>query len=103
MILSTLLFDALEKNYPRYYKSIGQPKVFVIDERFPPWESYMQRLRSANFAYTMVLKGIPKNFPKDTTLRNYARSIRYLLTALIILFVTLIIVGFLAFGRTGLT
>jgi hypothetical protein len=47
--------------------------------------------------YSMVFRGIPKNFPMDVKLRKLAQLIRYVFAGVIILFVALIVVGYLAF------
>jgi len=49
----------------------------------------------------MAFRGLPKKFPKDVGLRKLAKAIRIAYTATLILFVTLVVVGYL-FYKSGL-
>lgn len=107
MLLVYQLFKLLEKKHPKYYKSIGRPLLLAPADLAEG--SYTRLIKGGFFGYAMVFRGIPKDFPKDTDLRKLAGAIRIALTVLIILFITLIIVGYLFYksgqqfsGLTGL-
>ncbi len=91
------LFKSLKKNHPAYYKLIGEPIIFGP---FLTVESYIQALKGIVFGYAMVFRGIPKKFPKDVGLRKLAKAIHIALTAVIILSITLVIVGYFFYKST---
>ncbi len=77
LLLSELLFRALEKDYPIYYKKIGQP-VSVRAMYIPEPSDISRRYRSNSFLYSLVFKGISVDFPKNRKLRKLAKATRYI-------------------------
>jgi hypothetical protein len=99
MLLGYLLFKSLKKNHVTYYKSIGEP-IIIAPINFTE-DNYIQLLKGGVFAYSIVFKGIPKNFPKDIGLRKLAQAVRIVLTIVLILFIALLISGYF-FYKSGL-
>ena len=99
MFLSHLMFKSLKKNYAAYYKSIGEPMVAMVAPT--TWGNYLQLLKGGIFGYAMVFRGLPRNFPKDVSLRKLAQAVRISLTFVIILFTTLFISAYF-FYKSGL-
>jgi hypothetical protein len=98
-LLSFMFFKTLKKNYATYYKSIGEP-LAIAPVNFTE-SSYAQLLKGSVFLYSMVFRGIPKDFPKDIGLRKLARAIRIVLVILTVLFVTLVVFGYFLY-KSGL-
>ena len=92
MFLGYFLFKSLKKRHAAYYKLIGEP-IIIAPINFTE-ESYTQLLKGGTFAYSMVFRGIPENFPKDVGLRKLAKAIRITLAILLVLTTTLIILGY---------
>jgi hypothetical protein len=88
MLLAVRLFRSLKRNHPKYYKFIGEPKVFGYTDSL---DGYFQRLKGGVFIYSMVFKGVPGNFPKDMQLRKFTKVVRFVFTAVVTLFVALVI------------
>lgn len=65
------------------------------------WGNYIQLLKGAAFGYVLVFRGIPKKFPKDIGLRKLAKAIRIAFTMVVILFITLVIVGYFFYKSTS--
>lgn len=68
------LFQALEKNHPKYYRQIGQPTALRLIA-FPNSPDISRRLRSNAFMLSLASKGIPADFPKDSKLQKIANLI----------------------------
>jgi hypothetical protein len=106
MLLSYLLFRTLKKRHTSYYKTIGEPSVIVTgrlrDTEEEVRSNYIRALKGAVFAYWMVLKGLPKDFPNnDIRLRKLAQVIRIVTTSTVISFTVFLIVTYF-FYRSGL-
>jgi hypothetical protein len=99
MLLVYRLFKSLNKNYSTYYKSIGKPRILAPVNLTE--EGYTQTLRGGVFGYSMLLKGIPKNFPKDAGLIKLAQAIRITLAITLVLFITLVTFGYLFYKSTS--
>jgi len=96
LLTSERLFRVLEKNYPRYYKQIGQPTALRFIA-FPTSSDISRRLRSNALTLSLVFKGIPAGFPKDRKLQKLASAIRYLFAGLFVVFIPLFILFFISF------
>jgi hypothetical protein len=92
MLLAHQLFKLLNKKHTSYYESIGRPHTFVYGNA--TFKEYIQLMKGSLFMYSMVFKGIPKNFPKDKDLRKLAQTIRIIMAVMLVLFISLVIVGF---------
>ena len=99
MLLGYLLFKSLKQNHAKYYKSIGEPRILAPVNLTE--EGYAQTLRGGAFAYSMVFRGIPKNFPKDVKLRKLAQAIRIVFTIVIILFIALLTSAYFFYKSTS--
>lgn len=101
LISTTILYRELRISYPEYYKSIGEPKAFAFTMSFPTSAEYDKRTKGTVFIYSMLGRGIPKDFPKNLKLRRLANVTRYLLALVIVLFVLMIIGSYLTFGKAN--
>jgi hypothetical protein len=101
--LSHTLFKSLKKNHVVYYKSIGEPiaisPINLTEDNFV--QTLAQLQKSVTFIYSTIFKGIPKNFPKDTSLRKLVQAIRITLAVTLVLFITLVGVGYLFYKSTS--
>jgi hypothetical protein len=68
-----------------------QPKVFGYTDSLG---DYAQRLKGTVFVYSMVFKGIQKDFPEDAKLRRLAQVVRRVFAVVIILFGVLVILTY---------
>lgn len=104
IVLNYLFFGSLKKHYPAYYKSIGEPIVLVTigfaDTEEEIIQKYIRSLKSASFVYRMAFRGIPEHFPKNARLRRLAQAIRIVFTIVIILFIALLVSGYLFYKST---
>jgi len=94
MTLTVRLFHSLGKDYPPYFKLIGKPIVFGF-MTIPSMDDYTKRLKALSFIYSMVFKGTPRDFPQDVKLRKLAKAVQYIFSALVILFIVLVVLTYL--------
>lgn len=88
LVSSAILFTALKKKYPKYYKLIGAPTAFPNGYN-PNSDPIARGLSAQGFVLKLLVKGVPANFPKDRKLQKIALFMRYDLIGLLILFVLL--------------
>lgn len=73
-VTSHLLFKALKKRYTSYYKSIGEPDNLIFSKLSDTEEgfvrNYTRLMRGSWYTWRLVIRGIPKDFPKGVRLRN---------------------------------
>ncbi len=85
LLVSNILFKTLDKKYPKYYKKIGRPSAFVYDGYFPMIDATKRAYRANGFLYSLMFRGIPRDFPKDKKLRKLANICRYITIGVTIL------------------
>lgn len=95
MFFGDRLFKLLRRNYPGYYKAIGEP--IILAPVNMTRQAYAQLLKGGLFAYSMVFLGIPKDFPKNAKLRAIAQVIRWLLAVVVIGCAVLVVFGYFLF------
>ena len=93
---SMVLFSSLKKKYPKYYKKVGSPTTLL--QGYDPKPDTVQRSLNAQlFWFTVLIKGLPTDFPKDQGLRKLVNLIRWdLLVGIIIVVPSMILVPWLA-------
>jgi hypothetical protein len=77
LLFSAFFFSAIEKRYPKYYKSIGEPKALGYTMFAPTASDFLQRQKGSNYVYSLAFKGLPPDFPDDADLKKRARILRY--------------------------
>ena len=92
LVLSSILFDSLKQKYPIYHKLLGQPEVKIIGQRNIFLHPELQRAQA--FIYSLVLRGIPEEFPEDCKLRRFASVLRLTVPTMIVSFVAFVVAGY---------
>lgn len=98
IVLDHILFKRLKKSHAAYYRAIGEP--IIIASVNLTDEGFVQLLRGGVYAYPLVFRGVPENFPKDAKLGKLAQSIRIVFTILLVLLIPMAIIGYL-FYKSG--
>lgn len=93
-----LFFKWIKRDYPNYYKKIGEP--LVLAPIYISEETYSRLLKGGAYGYIMVFRGVPKDFPRDAKLRKLAHVIRIAFACVIILFTLLVVLGYFFYNDT---
>lgn len=100
-IVSGVLFEKIKKNHPKYHKAIGEPSILESYSASPTWGDFMHMKNAMFSSYTMVLKGIPKDFPDDNNLKRWAQITRFVFMGIILIFTitfTLVVISIASGG-----
>lgn len=85
LLLAHQLFKSLKRQHPKYYESIGKPRV-QIPMTYTE-EGYSQAIRGRNFMLSIFFRGLPDGFPRDAKIRKQVQVFRIVYTIAIILFI----------------
>jgi hypothetical protein len=103
-VTSHLLFKTLKKRYTSYYKSIGEPDSLIFSKLSDTEEDFVRNnirvMKSGWYTWRLVIKGIPKDFPKGVRLRNLMRLVRIISTVTFVLWFTAVILGYFFYLST---
>ena len=87
LLFSGIFYKLIERGHKQYHESIGKPNILSVFYSSPTWEQLMRAKIAIYFSYGILFRGIPKNFPKDHTLKKLAHSMRILFGLVIVSFV----------------
>lgn len=86
LLLGAHLFKKMEQNFPKYYKNLGSPTTFPASGIMPKPGDYMRSMTGSLFVVSLVFRGLPKKFPDDIDLSDFAIYTRVAYTIALILF-----------------
>ena len=94
MVLGYKLYKVLQNKYPKYYKQIGEPKIFLSYFPYAPSMRDQWAVYKGSFYFTkLILKGPPENFPEDEKLLKLLKYLRFTELIGVILFIAFIAVS----------